>query len=62
MITLKDCIVALLVLLGGVSDFNSFDIPYTVYIALGMLYLILRVSGRTKKIKDINEDSLLGTK
>lgn len=62
MITLKDLIVAALTLLGVISDFNSFDIPYWSYVILFGMYLISRVSGRTLKVKDIDEDALLGSK
>lgn len=62
MITLKDLIVSALVLCGAISDFNNFDIPYYVYGVLFVIYIISRASGRTKNIKSIDGDSLLGSK
>jgi len=62
MITLKDLIVTALAVLGGISVINWIDVPYWVYAVLFATYTISRVSGRTKKIKDIKGDTLLGSK
>lgn len=62
MITLKDLIVTALALLGGISDFNGFDIPYYIYGVLFVIYVISRATGRTKVIKSIDGDELLGKK
>jgi hypothetical protein len=37
-IYLRNAIVALMAFLGGLSDFNSFDVPYYWYIILFVVY------------------------
>ena len=60
MINLKDVVVLGLALLGGLSDFNSFDIPYWGYIILLVVYAALRLFDRTIDVVSINKEDIGG--
>jgi len=43
MINFKDLIVTALVVLGAISDVNWLDVPFWVYIILGVVYVAMRM-------------------
>lgn len=53
-INLRDVIATALALFGGLSDFNSFDIPYWVYLVLWFVYVVLWVRNKEVNIKKID--------
>lgn len=46
-ITIKDIAVATLMVLGIASDFNWMDVPFWVFIIVGVVYAGLRLAGKT---------------